>query len=227
MGKTAESASTTISYEKLDPSREECRDRFRNAEPFPHLVIDGLFQLDGIRQAAEQFPSPREMPEKLNRKGVLELSDRSLLPPLLRQVSDELASQRFVAWLSFMSGLDGLFSDSQDNWGALRQCGDDVEGKIHAPPGQPGNRRWSRRLSLILHLSEGLTENNGGALQLWDRDKTAPRASITPLFNRAVVFLNVPTAYHSASRTRLAPGQMRRTMQSLYFTEGAPEAAQA
>jgi Rps23 Pro-64 3,4-dihydroxylase Tpa1-like proline 4-hydroxylase len=74
-----------------------------------------------------------------------------------------------------------------------------------------------------LHLAPGLTESNGGCFQLWDDDdRAAPRASIAPLFNRAVVFLNSPTAFHSVSRTHLGPGQARKVMQALYFTESYP-----
>ncbi len=211
-----------IGYEKLEESREECRDRFARAEPFPHLVIDELFYQDRIREAARQFPSPSDMVEKPNRKGVLELSDRHLLPPLLRHVSDELLSERFVAWLSLVSRVEDLFADYEVNWGALRQSADGVEGKIHVAPERPAHKPWFRRLTLILHLTDGLSEDNGGCFQLWDRDKIAPRVSIAPLFNRAVVFLNTPTAFHNASMTRLGPGETRKTMQSLYFTAGAP-----
>lgn len=211
-----------IRYAALEESRELCRDRFSAAEPFPHLVIDQLFVPDHLGAAARQVPLPEEMAAKTNRKGVLELSDRRLLPPLLRQVSDQLLSPRFVAWLSFVSGVDDLFTDSKDHWGALRQSGDGVEGSVHIAPRQAADKPWLRRLTLILHLSEGLGEVNGGCFQLWDHDKNAPQISIAPLFNRAVVFLNVPHAFHNASRTRLAPGETRKTMQSLYFTQEAP-----
>lgn len=211
-----------IRYEELEGSRDEWRVRFVTAEPFPHLVIDELFHPDIIREAARDFPSPRGMPKKPDRKGVLELSDRRLVPPLLRQMSDELLGVRFTAWLSFVSGVDELITDPDGNWGVLRQSGDGVEGKIHVPPSQHPNKPWYRRLTLILHLTPGLSQGNGGCFQLWDRDKVAPRVSIAPLFNRAVVFLNSPTAFHNASRTSLGPGQMRKIMQALYFTERAP-----
>lgn len=210
-----------IRYEKLEGSCEEWRARFATAEPFPHLVIDEMFRSDLIRDAARDFPSPSEMPEKPNRKGVLELSDRRLVPPLLRQVSDELLGERFTAWLSFVSGIDDLITDPDGNWGVLRQSGDGVEGKIHVPPSQHPNKPWYRRLTLILHLSEGLRGRNGGCFQLWDREKAAPMVSVAPLFNRAVIFLNGSVAFHNASRTRLDAGQMRKIMQALYFIERA------
>lgn len=213
---------STIRYEELEGSAEQWRDRFATAEPFPHVVIDKLFDPAAIAEAARDFPDPGEMSEKPGRAGVLELSDRSRVPPRLVDVSDELLSPRFTAWLSLVSGLDELMTDVRGNWGVLRQAGDGVEGKIHVPPERHPDKPWYRRLTLILHLSEGLSEANGGCFQLWDRDKTAPRKIIAPLFNRAVVFLNSPTAYHNASRTRLRPGQMRRIMQALYFTERAP-----
>jgi len=211
-----------IRYEELEGSAEQWRDRFAGAEPFPHMVIDELFDPAFLVQAARDFPDPGEMADKPGRAGVLEMSDRGLVPSRLVDVSDELLSARFTAWLSYVSGLDDLMTDPAGNWGVLRQSGDGVEGKIHVPPQRHPDQPWYRRLTLILHVSEGLSDVNGGCLQLWDRDKTAPRTTIAPLFNRAVVFLNSPTAYHNASRTRLRPGQMRRIMQALYFTERAP-----
>lgn len=208
-----------IRYEKLEASVEEWRHRFVEAEPFPHVVIDGLFDPELLVKAARDFPDSTEMVEKPGKAGVLEMSDRNQVPRRLVDLSNELLSARFTAWLSEVSGVDDLMTDPGGNWGVLRQSGDGVEGKIHVPPEHHPDRAWYRRLTLILHLSEGLNDANGGCLQLWDRDKTAPGASIAPLFNRAVVFRCSPTAYHNASRTRLRPGQMRRIMQALYFTE--------
>ena len=209
-----------IRYDDLEAFGQGYRDRFVAAQPFPHLVIDDLFEPAALRQAAGQFPGPGEMAEHPSKKGVLELSDRRLVPAALAEVSDELLGPRFVDWLSFVSGVDGLITDRDGNWGVLRQSGDGVEGKIHVPPSWHPTKPWHRRLTLILHLSEDLTGDNGGRFQLWDAAQTAPRASYAPLFNRAVVFLTSPVAFHSASRTHLAPGQMRRIMQALYFTEG-------
>lgn len=211
-----------IRYEELERSAEEWRDRFAGAEPFPHLVIDELFDPAALAAAAREFPDPSEMAEKPGRTGVLEMSDRSRVPSRLIDVSDELLSARFTAWLSRVSGIDGLTTDPGGNWGVLRQSGDGVEGTIHVPPQRHPDKPWHRRLTLILHLSEGLSDANGGCFQLWDRDKATVRRTIAPVFNRAVVFLTSPTAYHNASRTRLGPGRLRRIMQGLYFTETAP-----
>lgn len=211
-----------IRYDELEHSTEQWRQRFVDAEPFPHVVIDELFDRAAIAAAAREFPAPAEMAEKAGRSGVLEMSDRSRVPSRLVAVSDELLSERFTGWLSKVSGVDGLTTEPGGNWGVLRQSGDGVEGRIHVPPQQHPDRPWYRRLTLILHLSEDLDEAHGGCFQLWDRDKATVRRSIAPLFNRAVVFLNSPTAYHNASLTRLEPGQLRRIMQGLYFTEAAP-----
>lgn len=210
-----------IRYEQLEAAVEEWRARFSAARPFPHLVVDELFDGDVVVAAAREFPAPADMAERPNRKGVLELTDRRLVPPPLRQLSGELLGPRFTAWLSKVTGVDGLITDADGSWGALRQSGDGVEGKIHVPPARHPTKPWERRLTLILHLAPGLSESNGGCFQLWDDDgdQAAPRASIAPLFNRAVVFLNSPTAFHSVSRTHLDPGETRKTMQALYFTE--------
>lgn len=207
-----------IRYEVLEAAAGEWRARFAHASPFPHVVIDELFDTEQLRSAAEEFPNPMEMPPKPGRQGMLELSDRALLPRRLRLVSDELLGGRFVAWLSAVSGVERLVADVDGSWGALRQSGDGVEGKIHVAPDEHPTKPWTRRLTLILHLSEGLSEANGGCFQLWDRDKVAPQASIAPLFNRAVVFLNTPIAFHSASRTHLGPGETRKILQTPYFS---------
>lgn len=211
-----------IRYEELEGSVDLWREHFGGADPFPHVVIDDLFDPASLAAAARDYPDPSEMAEKPGRTGVLEMSDRRRVPSRLVDVSDELLSPRFTRWLAQVSGVDGLVADPGGNWGVLRQSGDGVEGGIHVPPQQHPDKPWYRRLTLILHLTEDLDEANGGCFQLWDRDKATVRRSIAPRFNRAIVFLNGPTAYHNASLTRLEPGRMRRIMQGLYFTEAAP-----
>jgi len=211
-----------IRYGELERCPEEWRDRFAEAEPFPHLVIDDLLEPGSLRDAVREFPAREQMPERPGRKGMLELADPALVPPLLADVSHELLGERFTRWLSFVSGIDGLTTDPGGSWGALRQSGDGVEGKIHVPPVMHPTRPWYRRLTLILHLTDGMGEGNGGCFQLWDAAKDAPRVSIAPLFNRAVVFLATPRSFHSVSPTRLGPGETRKVMQALYYTEDAP-----
>ncbi len=211
-----------IRSDNLEGSGEEWRLRFSEATPFPHLVLDDLFRIEPLTEAAHTFPGPDEMAEKSGKPGVLEISDRTRVPPLLAQISDELLGARFTDWLAGVSGIENLITDPAGNWGVLRQSGDGVEGKIHVPPARHPDKPWFRRLTLILHLTPGLNEGHGGRFQLWDRDKTTPQVSLLPLFNRAVVFATSPVAFHSASRTCLAPGQMRRVMQALYFTDSAP-----
>ncbi len=207
-----------IRFEELEASVGEWRARFAGAEPFPHVVIDQLCDADRLRDVAREFPDPAEMPPKPGRTGVLELSERDRLPPGLRSVSDEVLSPRFVTWLAEVSGVEGLVADPGGSWGALRQSGDGVEGKIHVAPSGHPTKPWRRCLTLILHLTDGLSEANGGCFLLWDGDKVTPQVSIAPLFNRAVVFLNAPTSFHSASRTHLGPGQTRKILQAPYFS---------
>lgn len=211
-----------IGYDQLEGAADGWRDRFSSATPFPHLVIDELFHAQQLAEAAREFPRPEDMAPRAGKPGVLELADPAAVPPGLRHASEELLGSRFTSWLSLVSGIDGLVTDPGGSWGALRQSGDGVEGGIHVPPARHPGRPWYRRLTLILHLSEGLGEENGGCFQLWDSRKDSPRVSVPPLFNRAVVFLTSPVAFHNASRTRLAPGQMRRVMQTLYFTATPP-----
>lgn len=211
-----------IRYDQLEGRAEEWMASFAGADPFPHVVIDDLFEPDGLRAAAGEFPAPEHMAERPGRAGVLEVADRQLVAPRLGDVSDELLGERFTRWMSFVSGVDGLVTDPEGSWGALRRSGDGIEGKIHVPPARHPDKPWSRRLTLILHLTDGLDETSGGCFQLWDEARDAPRTSIAPFFNRAVVFLCTPTSFHSVSRTRLAPDQARKVMQALYFTQGSP-----
>ena len=206
-----------IKYEQLEGRPDEWSDAFKKAAPFPHLVIDDLFDPDGLRNAVGAFPTIDEMaPKAGGTGGVFELSDRTLLPSPLIQVSDELLGERFTSWLSSVVG-EKLVTDPAGDWGALRQSVDGVEGKIHVPPLSHRTKPWQRRLTLILTLTEAIDERNGGCFQMWDAERVSPLASVAPLFNRAVVFLATPEAFHNASRTSLGPGQTRKVMQALYF----------
>lgn len=211
-----------IGYQRLEQDTGQWSDRFRGAQPFPHLVIDDLIDPGTLCQAAREFPPPTQMAQRPGRVGMLEQADRRRLGPTLLAVSDDLLGARFTRWLSMVTALDGLRTDPDGSWGALRQSGGGVEGRIHAPPARHPDKPWYRALTLILHLSDGMNESNGGCFQLWGPDRSKPVVSVAPLFNRAVVFLALPTALHSPSRIRPEGGATRKVMQVLYYTEENP-----
>lgn len=154
-----------LRYDRLDASLEQFKNQFSTAGPFPHLVVDEMFDIELIAEAAQHFPNPSDMPERPDRKGVLELTDRQKIHPLLRTVSDDLLSARFVSWLSAVTGIDNLITDPDGRWGLLRQSGDGVEGKIHLAPERNPDNGWYRRLTLIFHFTPELSEDNGGCFQ--------------------------------------------------------------
>lgn len=207
-----------IRYGDLTDLAQQWRTSYITAEPFPHLVIDHVFDHTFLAEAAQEFPSISEMQERAGSPGVYQMSDRARLSPRLRMITDELLGKTFGQLLSDITETRVL-TDPAGEWGTLRQSVDGVEGKIHYPPLVHGTKPWRRALILILTVTEGLDERNGGCLQLWDEGRETPRATLAPLFNRAVVFQASDKAFHSASRTSLGSDQTRKVIQALYFTE--------
>ena len=88
-----------------------------------------------------------------------------------------------------------------------------------------GTTFLDRRVNVLIYLNQGWTEENGGALELWNRDLTECGSRIAPVFNRTVVFNTTDHSFHGhPDPVRCPAGESRKSIAMYYFTTGRPEA---
>src|SRR5207248_11170451 len=91
-----------LAYDGLLGEAAALAPNFRAAEPFPHAVIDGLFDDEKLSRAVDAFPAPDAMAwyqydNPLERK--LAMPHIQSLAPELRTVFYELHSPRFIRFV--------------------------------------------------------------------------------------------------------------------------------
>jgi hypothetical protein len=216
-------------YAKWTAQLPGLRRQFREAKPYPHVHLKQFLDADVAAEMASEFPDmatdawTRYKHQNENKLG---LAKRSLFPPLLGEVVDELNSEAFVHWLSQMTGIPSLLPDDMLEGGGLHQSGSGGFLNVHTDfSNHHYHKHWRRQVNLILYLNPQWQEPWGGALELWDRDMHRCVVKVPPLFNEALIFRTDEISYHGfPDPLRCPEGESRKSLALYYYTaELGPE----
>ena len=212
---------------KLNYDARSLAGRYREAQPFPHVVLDGLFDDAVLDAVLREFPSPSDM-QWMSFDNSLEkklgfFHETSALPETIRRFLDAMNSFEMLLWLEALTGIDGLIPDPYFGGGGLHQIENGGFLKIHADFNVHPKLRLDRRLNMLVYLNRHWRDEHGGHLELWDREGKECVRRILPIFNRTVVFSTSDTSYHGHPHPLPAPPPMTRKSISLYYyTVGRP-----
>lgn len=201
--------------------------RYVQAQPFPHVALDGLFdeavlegvlaELQGPGEVEWQvFDNPRE-----KKRGFRHGSE---LGPRLTDFMWRMSSPPVLELLEALTGIEGLIPDPYFGGGGPHQIERGGFLKIHADFNFHPKLRLDRRLNVLVYLNQGWREEYGGHLELWDREMTRAMTRILPVFNRTVIFSTTDTSYHGhPTPLTCPPGWSRKSVSFYYYTNGRPE----
>jgi len=205
--------------------------QFRDADPFPHIAIDGLFDDALLRSIVKEIPpieselwrvwgsgepTDFEQPSSLKRG----ISEEALMGPLTCAFLHCLNSITFLKFLEGLAGITGLVADPTFGGGGLHCTGRGARLLVHVdrdrhPLGNPFNQM----INCILYLNEDWDESYGGHIELWSRDSKQRVQRIAPLFNRLVIFQSGSTSYHGHPEPLTCPpGRPRLSIATYYYS---------
>jgi hypothetical protein len=200
---------------------------YKTADPFPHLVLDGLFNPDALHAVLREWPVDKN-------DGRLESHDdgtftkqkigttwQTPFGPHTRDYFNILAGPAFLKLLEKVTGMWGLIPDPYMFGGGLHATSAGGKLAIHADYNKHPFFKLDRRLNLLIYLNENWTEKNGGKLELWDRDMRKCVQSVLPVFNRTVIFSTTSTSFHGQPKPIVGPqGLWRKSIALYYFSNG-------
>lgn len=218
-----------VDFGRLTENLSDKAAAYRAAEPFPHVVIDDVLRPEAFDKAVGEFPGIRDE----FWKGYLHVNETkySNTEPdswgsTLRSIAEEFCSDEFVAYLTELTGIQGLIPDWSMDGGGLHQTLRGGHLNIHADfTTHHQHENWARRVNILLYLNEEWKEEWGGKLELWDKNMTACQGKVTPAGNRMLVFTTSFDSFHGHPDGLTCPEDVaRRSMALYYFTvEDAPE----
>jgi hypothetical protein len=213
-----------LPYERLDEIAASKAEAYASARPYPHVVIDGLFEDWILEKILSEFPSPRaknwiahDIPQEIKLQSKVERN----IPLFTRHFLYALNSGAFLKFLERLTGIDNLIGDPHFEGGGLHQivCGGKLA--IHADFNKHSCFKLDRRLNMLIYLNKSWRDEYGGDFELWDRNMTRMVSKVAPLFNRVVIFTTSKDSYHGHPDPLTCPPDMTRKSLALYYYTNA------
>jgi Rps23 Pro-64 3,4-dihydroxylase Tpa1-like proline 4-hydroxylase len=210
---------------------DECRElgrslaqRYREASPFQHIVIDDFIDPEVLRAVLADFPSSENKPffDRDQERLKFQYQPHESPSGLVRNLFAELNSQAFLAFLEELTGIDGLISDPHFEGGGLHETKRGGHLGIHADFNVHSVLKVERKLNLLIYLNEDWDPSFGGQLELWDQGMKECAVKIEPVFGRAVIFNTALDSFHGHPEPlNCPPERSRRSIATYYYS--APE----
>jgi Rps23 Pro-64 3,4-dihydroxylase Tpa1-like proline 4-hydroxylase len=212
---------------KLNYDGNDLRAQYTAADPFPHIVLDGLFDDVDLNRILRDFPSPDAMRwmrfDNPQEKKLGFFHESSTISDPVRRFLDAMNGFEMLLFLERLTGIEGLIPDPYFGGGGLHQIEPGGFLKVHADFNVHPKLHLDRRLNLLIYLNKDWREEYGGHLELWDTGARTCRKRVLPLFNRSVVFSTTDKSFHGHPHPLASPtGVTRKSMSLYYYTAGRP-----
>jgi len=201
---------------------EQMAAEYRSARPFPHIVIDNLFEDQLLDQLVGEMPSLKTDKFMYYNDGHLTqygLRSAAGLGEIGFQLISFLHSAAFLYFLSEITGIRELLPDPYLQGGGYHVMPPGGKFDIHADRNMAYETGLTRRLSLITYLNKSWRHEYGGQLELWNHDGSRQEAIVEPLFNRTVIFEIADQNFHGVPSPIACPdGRCRSSFVVYYHT---------
>jgi Rps23 Pro-64 3,4-dihydroxylase Tpa1-like proline 4-hydroxylase len=195
-------------------------DAYQNAEPFPHMSVNGLFDEDTLREINKEFLIPQRMSGAFGGEiegGKFTESNLDKMGPVTREFLAECLQTPFLNALSIITGIDNLIPDPSLLGGGLHQTVRGGRLKVHSDFNVSVDHTLVRKLNLLIYLNEGWQPEWGGALELWDKDMTAAQVVVPPVLGQAAMFTCSDISFHGLPDPIDCPQDVTRRSLALYY----------
>jgi Rps23 Pro-64 3,4-dihydroxylase Tpa1-like proline 4-hydroxylase len=208
--------------------RDALREKIRNALPFPHFCIDNFLNQSFAEEIYQSFPSFREAKavgrefETVNEKKKIQITDSTKFAPPIARLNDLLASREFVELMSDVFGIPDLIEDPALMGGGIHETDTGGRLDVHVDFNFVEEKKWHRRLNILIYFNKDWKEQYGGYLDIWDKDVQRCCGSFAPVFNRVCGFATSEISFHGVRPLTCPSGVVRRSFATYYYTKEAP-----
>ena len=194
-----------IAHGKLKDILRAHTDAYRSAEPFPHVVIDDLFDPRLLKDVVAEFDAMDRTPWHHTERATerkYSTEDFQRFGPTTRAVMSQLNAAPFMAFLEKLTGIAGLIPDPHLRGGGLHEIRRGGALGVHADFNFYKRLNLFRRLNLLIYLNENWVRGVGrppGALGPDGKEvRAAHRADLQPRGNLRYLELQLSRSSPSA-----------------------------
>jgi Rps23 Pro-64 3,4-dihydroxylase Tpa1-like proline 4-hydroxylase len=140
-----------------------------------------------------------------------------VIGPETSRLINFLNSGEFLTYLEKLTGISGLLADPSYFGGGLHKIQPGGYLEIHTDFNHLRRYNLERRLNLLLYLNKNWQPSYNGNLELWERSSMSLTTSVSPLFNRCVVFSTTNDSLHGHPVALATPRGIERMSIALYY----------
>lgn len=202
-------------------------DIYKTTPPYPHMFqnnfLDNTFAKE-LQTEIMNIPSSEWDRYENPFEQKFTLRDKYNFPEKLSAIFDELTSDKFVSHLSDVVGHKLLLDETRNFWGVHKYGpGDKLD--IHVDAGLHPTMGIKKLVTLGIYLSYDWKEEYGCNLEIWRGENSANNdakliekvKSISPLFNRMVLFTCDDYSWHGNPEPALCPHDSVRIFVTLSY----------
>jgi hypothetical protein len=197
--------------------------RYREAKPYPHVIMDDLFQPELLDELLDEMSRSRKSDwleyntqelDKRGQKSAIGLGKAG------QQMVSMLHSAPFLYLLSEITEVWNLLPDPYIHGAGYSVIPPRGKFNVHVDLNADVTNGLVRRMALLIYLNKDWKSEYGGELELWNADATERVCSIEPHFNRAVLMEISETGYHGINPVVEPTGRSRHSFMLYFNTAG-------
>ena len=199
---------------------KELHAQYASNAPFPSIAIDDFLAPEVLDLCLARFP------QTLDAEG--QAYDRAqerykssfnpdYMDPALRTLFYAFNARPFIRFVENLTGIDGLIPDPYFLGGGFHETRQGGHLSVHADFNHHKSMDLERRVNVLIYLNKDWKDEYGGTLELWDEGMKSCVQSITPLFNRCVVFNTTGSSWHGHPAPVAHPDEVPRRSIALYY----------
>ena len=208
-----------IKFDFLEANKEKFRTEYLAAQPFPHLILDGICEEEKLEKLYGQIPElDNKSRDYMFANNKFEKSNYKVIGPLFEELYNDLQSERMNKFLTFIAAED-IFVDPKNHGGGLHQGKKNSFLDMHADFNyHPVHQMWFRNLNLLLYLNKDWKPEYGGQLKLEDARSGKIKVVDVP-FNRLVIQQTRTWTLHGYDMTNFPEKIYRTSIATYAYTE--------
>ncbi len=204
----------------FEPARiESLRARLQAGQPFPHLVVENLFNPRLLELVTEEFDQSQWIDVKSNYESTRRTALGAHLGPASQLYFDVVNSGWFTEWLSAVIDVPYLLPDPKLFGGGLHESKPGATFAVHRDFNLHRHLGLKNEMVFITYLNKGWQPEWGASLELWNATKDKCVTKVLPEFGHTLLMPHGPVSYHGHPDPMTPPdGRPRRSIAAYYYT---------
>jgi len=185
-----------------------------------YFVVDGLLPEDVAQEIYMAFPGSDQMRRMSSfREHKYTSKNFDEFNSIIRHIALAFQDPSVISLIEKITGIDKQIADPSFYAGGLSRMGNGHFLNPHIDNSHEAARRYYRTLNLLYYVTPGWRSEDGGSVELWDR-QVRKKIVIPCLFNRLVVMETNPRSWHSVGP--VVTSAQRCCVSNYYFSPESP-----